>query len=118
MLGPMRGHDHYPATSSSGLAVDYLAGAGGAIEQLGVPARTDCGRRRGSELEDDTGRHLAGQHVVDGLVDCIDLAVHRNHLGPSGGVQGEDVSEVVAGAYDRADDGLAADHRVEDRQVE
>ena len=37
---------------------------------------------------------------------------------PAGGVQGEDVGEVVAGADDRADDGLAVDDGVEDRQAQ
>src|ERR1700733_9109193 len=71
-----------------------------------------------SELEDDTGRDTAGEDVVDGLVDLVDLAVDGDHCGPAGGVQGEDVTEVVASADDRADDSLAVDHGVEDRQTQ
>jgi hypothetical protein len=48
-----------------------------------------------SELEDDAGRDIAGQDVVDGLVDLVDLALDGEHLGAVGGVQGEDVAEVV-----------------------
>ena len=36
----------------------------------------------------------------------------------AGGVQGEDVGEVVTGADDRADDSLAVDDGVEDRQAQ
>jgi hypothetical protein len=57
-------------------------------------------KRQRSELEDDTGRDRAGQDVVDGLVDLVDLAVDSDHLGAAGGVQGEDVGEVVTGAND------------------
>ena len=39
-------------------------------------------------------------------------------LGAPGGVQCEDVGEVVAGADYRADDGLAVDDGVEDRQAQ
>ena len=46
----------------------------------------------------------------------FDLAVDGYHLGAPGGVQGEDVGEIVTGADDRADDRLAVDDGVEDRQ--
>jgi hypothetical protein len=52
------------------------------------------------------------------LVDLVDLAVHRNHLGAARGVQCEDIPEVVAGADDRPNDGLAVDDGVEDRQAQ
>src|SRR3984885_9438944 len=82
---------------------------------LRTGTRTEFGQ---SELEDDTGWDSAGQDVVDGFVDLVDLAVDGDYLGPPGGVQGEDVTEVVAGADDRADDRLAVDHGVEDRQTQ
>src|SRR3984893_345886 len=71
-----------------------------------------------SELEDDTGWDGAGEDVVDGLVDLVDLAVDGDHGGAAGGVQGEDVGEVVTGADDRADDSLAVDDGVEDWQAQ
>src|ERR1700719_1152016 len=88
--------------------------------QLGKRQETgNCGPELGRlELEDDTGRDSASEHVVDGLVDLVNLAVDGDHLGAPGGVKGEDVGEVVTGADDRADDSLAVDDGVEDRQTQ
>jgi hypothetical protein len=44
------------------------------------------------------------------------LSLDGDDSGSAGGVQGEDVGEVVAGADDRPDDGDALQDRVEDRQ--
>jgi hypothetical protein len=51
-------------------------------------SRAPDSRSAGSELEDDTGWHAAGEHVADGLADLVDLAVYGNHFGPSGDMQG------------------------------
>src|SRR5664280_1834022 len=68
-----------------------------------------------SKLEDDAGEDAAGEHVVDGLVDLVELVVDGDDPGAAGGVQGEDVGKVVAGADDRANNRLAVEDRVEDR---
>src|SRR3984885_81047 len=67
------------------------------VPGLRAGTRTELGQ---SELEDDTGWDSAGEDVVDGFVDLVDLAVDGDHRGPAGGVQGEDITEVVAGADD------------------
>src|SRR5208283_4438831 len=63
----------------------------------------------GSELEDDPGRHRAGEDFGDRLVDLVEFAVDRHHSGAPGGVQVEHVRQIVAGANDGADDGFAVD---------
>src|SRR6266571_1380400 len=83
-----------------------------------VPSVGDLQRPAGSEPEDHAGGYLAGEHVVDGFVDFVELAFDGDDASAACGMKAEDVGGVVASADDRADDRLAVEYGVEDRHVQ
>ena len=58
---------------------------------------------RNLELEDEPGRDVAGEDLVEAGVDVVEFAARSDHLRAAGRVQFEHLGEVQTGADDRAD---------------
>src|SRR5512132_1073805 len=71
-----------------------------------------------SGLEHDPRRDAPGLEVGDRLVDVVERAGLADDAGAASGVQRENLAQVGAGAYDRADNVDAVEHRLEDRQLD
>lgn len=106
------------ATALVALGVDPIAAAAGTLLYrlftflLEIPVGGACAllwlsRRRRlehvSELEDQSRRGSAGQHVLDGLVDLVDLAGHGNRPSAPPGMKLEDLRKVLSCPDDRSD---------------
>ena len=66
--------------------------------------------------EDDPSSDASRFDVGDCLVDVVERACLADHLRPAGGVELEDLAEILPRADDRADDGDPVQHGLEDRQ--
>src|SRR6266571_3675209 len=71
---------------------------------------------RNLELEDEPGRDVAGEDLVEAGVDVVEFAARCDHLCAAGGVQFEHLGKVEAGTDDRADHRDALEHCLEDGQ--
>src|SRR5215218_6242390 len=110
---PGRASGHFPQHSS-----DLSSLLENRSECFAIGSYESAVRTYTSELEDHPGRNRSGENVGDRFVDLVELAIDGDDLGASRGVQLEDIVKVIACSDDRADDGLAVQNGVEDRQVQ
>lgn len=71
----------------------------------------------GSKPEDESRRDLAGQHLIDCPVHFLDAPTFADHPSLLGGVERENLGEVLTSPHDRSDDRDSLQHGLEDRDI-
>src|SRR5215207_2590815 len=98
---------------SSGATAD----ARGRARQL-TTAWFGSGCHRSAEVKDDAGVHLGVLDLMERVVDVLEAARLADDRGATVGVQLEGLGEIDARAHDRAGDGDAIQHGLEDRELD